>query len=211
MTLILRVTLLPNKAVLLNTIPVLEAKESSEVEAIITTTDELFKFDAQRPSEYDTETKEAYRYCMALNQGLRILEFGWPFNFNLAKSIASVLLGTDVSLRGHKVSLKNPTTNACYYTPLLGEDVLLAKLKNWKNFVNGTSELDPLVRLAVAHYQFEAMHPFSDGNGRIERILNLLLLVKEGILSYPILYLSRYILKNRSQYYACLKNVTLNQ
>ena len=203
--------ILPNKSVLLNTILILEAKGSSEVEAIITTTDELFKFDTQRSNEYDTETKEAYRYCMALKQGLQVLESGRPFNFNLAKSVASTLLGTDVALRNHSVSLTNPANNTCYYTPPLGESVLLEKLKNWENFINEPSNLDPLVRLAVAHYQFEAIHPFSDGNGRTGRILNLLFLVKEGILSYPILYLSRYILQNRSQYYTCLKNVTFEQ
>ena len=128
------------------------------------------------------------------------MESGRLFNFNLAKSVASTLLGTDVALRNHSVSLTNPATNTCYYTPPLGENVLLEKLKNWEIFINEPSDLDPLVRLAVAHYQFEAIHPFSDGNGRTGRILNLLFLVKEGILSYPILYLSRYILQNRSQY-----------
>ena len=201
-------TILPNKSVLLNTIPILEAKGSSEVEAIITTTDELFQFEMQRPNEYDSATKEAYRYCMALKQGLQILDSGRPFNFNLAVHIANTLLGTNVSLRTHKVSLTNPTTNTCYYTPPFDYDCLLQKLKNWEWFVNSTSHLDPLVRLAMAHYQFEAIHPFSDGNGRTGRILNLLFLVKEGILSYPILYLSRYILQNRPYYYECLRNVT---
>jgi Fic family protein len=86
----------------------------------------------------------------------------------------------------------------------------LKKLGNWENFINGCETIDPLVRLAVAHYQFEAIHPFPDGNGRTGRILNILLLVQYGFLDSPILYMSRYILKNRSQYYHLLREVTFN-
>ena len=121
---------LPNKAVFLNTIPILEAKGSLEIEAVITTTDELFKFNMQHPNEYDTETKEDYRCYMALRQELHVFESGRLFDFNLVKSIANTLLGTNVTLRNHRGSLTNPITNTCYYTPPLGKNVLFGKLKN---------------------------------------------------------------------------------
>lgn len=200
---------LPNKEVLLNTLPILEAKDSSGIEGVITTADELFQLDMHRPNEYEQGAKEAYRYCMALKRGLSLLEARHPFNFNLAVEIASMLLGTTVSLRRHTVVLKNPITGRCYYTPPNTEAVLLKALKNWEIFLNeDKSNFDPLTRWAIAHYQFEAIHPFSDGNGRTGRILNLLFLVKLGLLTSPIVYLSSYLLLHRQSYYQCLHSVT---
>jgi len=97
------------------------------------------------------------------------------------------------------------------YTPPVGQRLLIEKLDNWADFMQSNTEFDPLVRLAVQHYQFEAIHPFSDGNGRTGRILNILFLVQHGLLDSPILYLSRYIIQNKAAYYRLLQNVTKNQ
>lgn len=202
--------LIPNQTMLINTLPLLEAKDSSEIENIVTTTDKLFQF-AESDVQADPATKEALRYRRALYEGWQGLSQR-PINTNMAESICSQIKGIDMVVR--KVpgtALVNDKTGEVICTPPVGEKVLRDLLSNWERFLYHQPELDPLIRMAVMHYQFEAIHPFADGNGRTGRILNILYLVQEGLLTLPILYLSRYIIANKSQYYSGLLAVTREQ
>lgn len=200
--------LIPNQAVLINTIPLLEAQASSEIENIVTTSDELFRFSQFEDQATDPATKEALRYRGALRQGYESLRER-PLNTNTAVQVCSWLKGREMQVR--KVpgtALTNAATGEVIYTPPEGEALLREKLADWERFIHGATEVDPLIRMAVAHYQFEAIHPFIDGNGRTGRVLNLLMLVEQGLLDLPVLYLSRYILRNRTEYYRGLLAVT---
>lgn len=200
--------LIPNQAVLINTIPLLEAQASSEIENIVTTSDELFRFSQFEDQATDPATKEALRYRGALRQGYESLRER-PLNTNTAVQVCSWLKGREMQIR--KVpgtALTNAATGDVIYTPPEGEALLREKLADWERFIHGATEVDPLIRMAVAHYQFEAIHPFIDGNGRTGRVLNLLMLVEQGLLDLPVLYLSRYILRNRTEYYRGLLAVT---
>lgn len=204
--------LIPNQAMLINTLPLLEAKDSSEIENIVTTTDKLFEFaDSGRGSGADQATKEALRYRTALYEGWQVLSQR-PINTNMAEVICSQLKGVQMEVRkvpGTK--LASDATGEVIYTPPEGETHLRDLLSNWEKLLYEEPDLDPLIRMAVAHYQFEAIHPFTDGNGRTGRILNILYLVQEGLLSLPILYLSRYIISHKNDYYANLLGVTRGQ
>jgi len=201
--------LIPNQSILINTLPVLEARASSEIENIVTTADRLFRFAQHDESEQaDPATKEALRYQSALMQGLRDLAKK-PVTTGTAVAICRTLRGIATDIR--KVpgtALRNQTTSRVVYTPPDGEDRLRDLLANWERFLHDATELDPLIRMAVGHYQFEAIHPFTDGNGRTGRILNLLFLVEQGLLDQPVLYLSRAIIRQRTEYYRLLNAVT---
>ncbi|MDP6415917.1 MAG: Fic family protein, partial [Gammaproteobacteria bacterium] len=199
--------LIPNQAMLINTLPLLEAKDSSEIENIVTTTDKLFEF-AGSHREADQATKEALRYRKALHEGWQVLAQR-PINTNMAERICSQIKGVQMDVRkvpGTK--LANDATGEVIYTPPEGETLLRDLLSNWEKLLYEEPDLDPLIRMAVMHYQFEAIHPFTDGNGRTGRILNILYLVQEELLSLPILYLSRYIINQKNDYYANLLGVT---
>lgn len=200
--------LIPNQAVLINTIPLLEAQASSEIENIVTTSDELFRFSQLEEQATDPATKEALRYRGALRQGFESLRER-PLNTNTAVQVCSRLKGREMQIRRVPgTALTTAATGAVIYTPPEGEALLREKLADWERFIHGATEVDPLIRMAVAHYQFEAIHPFVDGNGRTGRVLNLLMLVEQGLLTLPVLYLSRYILRNRTEYYRGLLAVT---
>lgn len=199
--------LIPNQAVLINTIPLLEARASSEIENIVTTSDALFRF-AQDEYSADPATKEALNYRAALRLGFESLRER-PLGTNTAVAICSRLKGRVMEIRQIPgTQLRNTATREIIYTPPVGEALLRSKLADWERFIHEAADLDPLVRMAVAHYQFEAIHPFLDGNGRTGRVLNLLVLVSEGLLDEPILYLSRAILHRRQEYYRLLLAVT---
>ena len=203
--------LIPNQAMLINTLPILEAKDSSEIENIVTTTDKLFQYAGSDEAHADPATKEALRYRSALYEGWQTLA-NRPINTNMVESICSQIKGVDMAVR--KVpgtALANDHTGEIISTPPAGEKVLRDLLSNWESFLHEQPELDPLIRMAVMHYQFEAIHPFTDGNGRTGRILNILYLVQEELLSLPILYLSRYIIASKGQYYSGLLAVTKEQ
>ncbi len=203
--------LIPNQAMLINTLPLLEAKDSSEIENIVTTTDKLFQFAGGDGFQADPATKEALRYRTALYEGWQALAQR-PINTNMAESICSQIKGVDMSVRRVPgTALANDRTGEIITTPPEGEKVLRDLLSNWERFLHEQPELDPLVRMAVMHYQFEAIHPFTDGNGRTGRVLNILYLVQEELLTLPILYLSRYIIANKGQYYDGLLSVTREQ
>jgi len=201
--------LLPNHDVLINTIPLLEAHASSEIENIVTTTDRLFRYaQPDREALADPATKEALRYRTALRRGVELLERK-PLCTATAVEVCRTLLAVDLDVRrvpGTK--LLNERTGAVVYTPPEGEAVIRQLLANWERFLHEAADVDPLVRMAVGHYQFEAIHPLTDGNGRTGRILNLLFLVEQGLLDLPVLYLSRGIIRRKADYYRLLLAVT---
>ncbi len=202
--------LIPNQTILINTLPLLEAKSSSEIENIVTTMDKLFQY-ADDGNVADGATKEALRYRTALYEGYKALD-DRPLSTNTAVAICSQIKGTEMQIRHVSgTALANAQTEAVIYTPPEGEDLLREKLANWERFIHSETNLEPLVKLAVAHYQFEAIHPFTDGNGRTGRIINSLFLIQEGLLTLPILYFSRYIIQNKQDYYRLLLDVTEHQ
>jgi len=199
--------LLPNQGLLINLLPLLEAKDSSEIENIVTTTDKLFQY-ASEEALADPMTKEALRYRTALKTGYEELAEK-PLCTNTAIEICSTIKGQNLNVRkvpGTK--LANQQTGEVIYTPPEGEQVLRDLLSNWERFLHQEDEIDPLIKMAVTHYQFEAIHPFTDGNGRTGRVLNILYLISTELLTLPILYLSRYIVQNKQDYYRLLTAVT---
>ena len=200
--------LLPNQSVLINTIPIMEAKDSSEIENIVTTTDKLFQASHTDGKYADDETKEAYRYRAALLEGFESIK-ARPLCTATAIAICSKIKGAAMEIRRVPgTALANG--DSVIYTPPVGETLIREKLANWERFLHDGDPVDPLIRMAMGHYQFEAIHPFSDGNGRTGRILNLLYLVDIGLLSLPVLFHSKYIMKHRSVYYKKLNDVTKN-
>lgn len=200
--------LIPNQTMLINIIPMLEAKDSSEIENIVTTTDRLFRFADAGDGQADTATKEALRYRSALRRGFESLRTR-PLCTATAVEICGTLKGAQMDIRRVPgTQLANDRTGEVIYTPPEGEERLRTLLANWERFLHEAEELDPLIRMAVGHYQFEAIHPFVDGNGRTGRVLNILFLVGQDLLTLPILYLSRYIIANKADYYRLLLEVT---
>jgi Fic family protein len=203
--------LIPNAAVLVNALPLLEAQASSEIENIVTTTDKLFEFVEIAEDKADAATKEALRYRTALFEGTKMVHRGM-LTVDMAIQICSTIKDLELDIRDDSgTTLSNRKTGEVIYTPPKGQKLLRQKLDNWAEFMHQHEDTDPLVRMAIQHYQFEAIHPFTDGNGRTGRILNILFLVEQGLLDSPILYLSRYIIQNKSDYYRLLLSVTHQQ
>ena len=199
---------LPDPTLLINIMPLLEARASTEIENIVTTTDEIFRSAALETGPRDAATKEALNYRRALHEGFRSMREK-PVGIATAEAICSAIKHEEVRIRGDTAAaLRNNRTGAIIYTPPRGEEMLRGKLENWARFFHDFGDLDPLVAMAVAHYQFEAIHPFADGNGRTGRILNLLHLVSTGLLDAPILYHSRSIIRRKETYYETLHRVT---
>lgn len=199
---------IPNQAVLIKTIPLLEAQASSEIENIVTTSDRLFRFANDPGLQADNATKEALRYRTALYEGFKLLAVK-PLSTATAIQICQTIKGVDLDIRTTPgTTLVNHITGKVIYSPPQGIEVLREKLSNWERYIHTSEDIDPLIRMAVMHYQFEAIHPFIDGNGRTGRILNLLYLVETELLNMPILYLSQFINNNRSDYYRLLLLVT---
>jgi len=199
--------LIPNPAILINTLPLLEARASSEIENIVTTADKLFRH-LHADGSADAATKEALRYRRALLEGARTLK-SRPITTRTAETICTHIKGVEMSVRKTPgTALARGGSGEVIYTPPEGEARLRDLLANWEEFLHEKNSLDPLVRMAVAHYQFEAIHPFTDGNGRAGRVLNSLILVEQGLLGLPILYLSRYIIAHKADYYRLLLAVT---
>ena len=203
--------LIPNAAVLVNALPLLEARASSEIENIVTTTDKLFEFADIAEDKADAATKEALRYRSALFEGSKMVRRGM-LTTDIAIQICSTIKDLELDIRDDSgTKLKNRATGELIYTPPVGQDLLIKKLDNWQSFMHDNTDIDPLVRMAVQHYQFEAIHPFSDGNGRTGRIMNILFLVEQGLLDTPILYLSRHVIQHKADYYRLLLDVTRKQ
>ena len=203
--------LIPNQTMLINTIPLLEAKDSSEIENIVTTTDQLFQFAQGSENQADVATKEALRYRTALYRGFRSLAHR-PLCTATAVEICRTIKATEIDIRRTPgTQLVNDRKGEVIYTPPEGEAHLRDLLANWERFLHNETGLDPLIRMAVGHYQFEAIHPFADGNGRTGRVLNILFLIQEELLTLPILYLSRHIIALKADYYRLLLDITRSQ
>jgi Fic family protein len=200
--------LIPDQRVLIHIIPLLEARSSSEIENIVTTNDELFRQASLDDGGADPATKEALRYRSALFEGFEAIKLR-PITTSTAIEICRTLKGVGLDIRATPgTTLTNSHTGEVIYTPPEGADHLRSLLANWERFLNEPTDLDPVVRMALLHYQFEAIHPFVDGNGRTGRVLNILCLVQDKLLDMPTLYLSRHILKTRGDYYRLLSHVT---
>lgn len=201
--------LIPNQAVLINTLPLLEAQSSSEIENIVTTSDQLFQHQTS-DDHADPATKEALRYSQALLEGYTSLATH-PLTTRTAEAVCTRIKGKEMRVRRLPGTALARDTGQVVYTPPQGEALLRALLSNRERFLHEETSLDPLIRMAVGHYQFEAIHPFTDGNGRTGRVLNSLFLIHEELLTLPILYLSRYLIEHRADYYRLLLEVTRDQ
>lgn len=200
--------LIPNQDVLINSIPLREARDSSAIENIVTTNDALFKYASIDPERADDATKEALRYRTALMQGFKAVQKR-PLGTRTAILVCHAIKNVDLDVRQVPgTALAYQPSGQVIYTPPEGQALLREKLADWERFLHANDDLDPLIRMAAAHYQFEAIHPFIDGNGRTGRILNTLYLIDKKLLDLPILYLSRYINENRREYYDRLLAVT---
>lgn len=200
-----RLPVIPNPLMLINTLVLQEAKDSSTIENIFTSNDKMYKA-MSSSARIDAQTKEVLRYREALWTSFNELQTTGNFSIDLAVKIFRLITEKDEKLRTVQVYIGKQSQ--VVYTPPEPGSILLKKLENWFDTAVNNTEIDPLIKLAILHYQFEAIHPFSDGNGRTGRILNVLLLCLENLLELPILYLSKYILENKNDYYRLLKEVT---
>lgn len=200
---------LPNPMLFIDTINLQEAQASSAIENIITTQDELFQASVSDKKIENPATKEVIHYKDALWYGLEQIKKKPILTTNLFIVIMQIIKENDSGIRNLPgTQLKSPATGKVVYTPPEGEKIIRDKLKALEIFINTQDDIDPLIKLALIHYQFEAIHPFFDGNGRTGRIILLLYLKLCGLMDIPALYLSSYILKNKNEYYINLRNVT---
>lgn len=202
---------LPDPKLLINTLVLQESKDSSAIENIVTTQDELYKavISMDEVHQGSSEAKEVLLYREAIYYGLKMMnQRGLTTNTMVA--VMQKLKNTTEGIRKNSgTKLANPATKEIIYTPPEGENIIRAKLKALEEYIhNKEDDTDTLIKMALMHYQFEAIHPFTDGNGRTGRILNVLYLVKNELLNLPVLYLSSFIIKNKSLYYKLLKGVT---
>ena len=203
------ITNLPNPILFIDTVNLQEARASSAIENIVTTQDELFKaFIADKKND-NPATKEVMHYKDALWFGVKQIEERPVLTTNLFIAIMQIIKENKSSIRNTPgTQLKNPVTNKVVYTPPEGENIIREKLKNLEDFIHAEDGIDPLVKMAIIHYQFEAIHPFFDGNGRTGRIILLLYLKFTGLLDLPALYLSSYIIEHKDSYYVNIRKVT---
>jgi Fic family protein len=202
-----RMPIIPNPLMLINTLVLQEAKESSSIENIFTSSDKLYKAFASTTTEADPQTKEVLRYRTALYDAWQEQQES-GINLSLLENIYRKIKDKEDGVRDTPVYIGNRFQ--VVYTPPCCHDVLTEKLNNWLHFSKTNDGIDPLIKMAILHYQFEAIHPFTDGNGRTGRVLNILYLTQTGIIDQPILYLSQYINAFKSDYYRLLRGVTEN-
>lgn len=201
--------MIPNKNILINAITINEAKDSSEIENIVTTHDELFKT-MSRENYSSPSAKEVVNYRSAIWKGYELIKENGFLSINMIIEIHNIIEPNKLGIRKIPGTvLKNDSTGEVVYTPPSGKDEILSYLYNLEDYINNDYDnIDPLVKLAVIHYQFECTHPFYDGNGRVGRIINVLYLILKDLLDSPILYLSKFIIRNKSAYYSLLRSVT---
>lgn len=199
---------IPNENILINTLTLQEAKHSSEIENIVTTHDELYKENIFIESK-NPATKEVYSYAQSLRLGFEIVRTEkLLLNKHIVK-IQSTLEHNNAGFRTQGGTKLVNNLGQTIYIPPQNSIEVLDLMANLEKFINDNdfSDLDPLVKMTIIHYQFESIHPFYDGNGRTGRIINILYLVLQGLLDLPVLYLSRYITQNKQEYYSVLQNV----
>ena len=204
--------LIPDQSLLIQAIGLQEAKLSSEIENIVTTNDELYRAFADQGQRTNPHTKEVLRYKDALWHGFKsIKQENRPLSTRLFEELFQIIKETSAGVRRTPGTKPANSAGEIIYTPPEGETVIRDKLANLERFIYEETALDPLVKLAVMHYQFEAIHPFTDGNGRTGRIINILYLIEAGLLDIPVLYLSRHIIDHKGAYYAGLRQITVDQ
>ncbi len=205
---------IPNQAILINTLALQEAKDSSAIENIITSHDELFKEELHLGYVTSAATKEVRNYSEALRKGFELIRKNNLFTNGHILEIQSILERNDAGFRTLPgTNLKNQQTGEVVYLPPQEPETILKLMDNLERYINddSISDVDPLIKMAVVHYQFESIHPFYDGNGRAGRIINILYLVLKGLLDIPVLYLSRYIIQNKNDYYRLLQGVRTDE
>ena len=200
---------IPNQGILINTLGLQEAKDSSEIENIVTTHDELFKDEVLPEAFANPAAKEVLRYRQALHLGYRLVRDTGLITTNHLIQIQGELERNNAGFRRLPGTALKSSTGATVYTPPQNPTDIVELMSDLERFVNdsGSFDADPLIKMALIHHQFESIHPFYDGNGRTGRILNVLYLVKEGLLDVPVLYLSRYIVNTKADYYRLLQAV----
>ncbi len=199
--------IIPNQGILINTLSLQEAKDSSEIENIVTTNDELFRGGFERDSNLKGPAKEVSMYRDALRFGFDDLHQREAITCNTLVEMFRILKNRDDGFRRLPgTALENNAGNIVYVPPQ-HPDQIEAHMRKLEAYINSADELDPLIRMAIIHHQFESIHPFPDGNGRIGRMLNVLYLTKENLLTIPILYMSRGINRTKSDYYRLLQSV----
>ena len=202
--------IIPNQNILINTLSLQEAKDSSEIENIITTQDELYQSDATTLNFASPAAKEVYNYVAALKNGFEEIKKTELLTNNSIIKIQARLEENNAGFRKLTgTALKNDRTGEIIYTPPQNVAEIESLMSNLEKFINDDElcELDSLIKMAIIHHQFESIHPFYDGNGRTGRIINVLYLVKQKLLNSPTLYLSRYINQNKADYYNLLQKV----
>lgn len=201
--------LIPNQIVLLRAILLQEARASSEIENVVTTNDAIYRALDDVREQSDPATREVLRYAEALWEGFDDVRQARPIRASLAIRLAQTLKGADIGIRATDgCQIVNDRTGEVVYTPPVGKERILGMLDDLCQFMLNNNRVDPLIAMAAAHRQFEAIHPFPDGNGRTGRVLNLLFLVQASLLDVPVLYLSGHIVRNKSRYYELLREVT---
>jgi Fic family protein len=201
---------MPNQSILINTLGLQEAKDSSAIENIITTHDDLYKSELNLDSFKSLNAKEVQNYIAATKTGFDLISKTGLLTNRIILKIQEVLEDNNAGFRKLPgTALKNTSTGEIIYTPPQDPEEIKELMTNLEKFINDkeSSDFDPLVKMAIIHYQFESIHPFYDGNGRTGRIINILYLIQEKLQDLPILYLSSYIIKNKSDYYRLLQEV----
>jgi len=205
---------IPNQDILINTLSLQEAKDSSEIENIITTHDALFRADLFETYVADASTKEVQDYARALRIGFELISEHKILTIRHILKIQEIIESNNAGFRRLPgTELKNPATNETVFIPPQSEKEIKFGMRNLELFINdnNVSSLDPLIKMAIIHHQFESIHPFYDGNGRTGRIINILYLVHQNLLDIPVLYLSRYIIKTKGTYYQLLQKVRMEK
>ncbi len=204
------VATIPNESILINTLSLQEAKDSSAIENIITTHDELFKSDNLAQQFITLAAKEVFSYATALQDGFKQVKKHGLLTSNDIKKIQATIEQNNAGFRTQSgTTLKNEQTGEVIYTPPQTHEEIVEFMSNLEQFINNDEccDWDDLVKMAVIHHQFESIHPFYDGNGRAGRVINVLYLIKQDLLSLPVLYLSRYINQHKQDYYHLLQTV----
>ena len=203
---------IPNQGILINTLGLQEAKDSSEIENIVTTHDELFKDDVLPEAFANPAAKEVLRYRQALRLGFDLVRQTGLITANHLIEIQAALERNNAGFRKLPGTALKNGSGETVYTPPQEPAEIAALMRDLERFINDADRFaaDPLIKMALIHHQFESIHPFYDGNGRTGRILNVLYLVKEGLLDVPVLYLSSHIVRTKTDYYRLLQTVREN-
>jgi Fic family protein len=201
---------IPNQDLVIRSIGLQEARVSSEIENIVTTTDDLYRALADTFDKATPQAKEVLRYQEAISTGFDMVKSRAVLSTSLFCELATIIKQCEMPVRklpGTKI-VDMSKDEEVIYTPPEGEHIIRDKLKNLEEFIHANDGMHPLIKLAVMHYQFEAIHPFTDGNGRTGRIINILYLIQQDLLKQPVLYLSSYFIEHKTEYYSKLRSVT---